>query len=53
VMDRVMAITGLEGRAFVAMLSSFACAIPGIMATRTLPSSRDRIATNLSAPLMT
>jgi ferrous iron transport protein B len=52
-MDRVMAITGLEGRAFVAMLSSFACAIPGIMATRTLPSSRDRIATNLSAPLMT
>ncbi|BBY05261.1 ferrous iron transporter B [Mycobacterium noviomagense] len=53
VMDRVMAITGLEGRAFVAMLSSFACAIPGIMATRTLPSSRDRIATILSAPLMT
>jgi ferrous iron transport protein B len=52
-MDRVMAITGLEGRAFVAMLSSFACAIPGIMATRTLPSSRDRIATILSAPLMT
>ncbi|EUA50432.1 nucleoside recognition family protein [Mycobacterium xenopi 3993] len=53
VMDRVMATTGLEGRAFVAMLSSFACAIPGIMATRTLPSSRDRIATILSAPLMT
>jgi len=52
-MDRVMALTGLEGRAFVAMLSSFACAIPGMMATRTLPSSRDRIATILTAPLMT
>jgi ferrous iron transport protein B len=52
-MDRVMATTGLEGRAFVAMLSSFACAIPGIMATRTLPSSRDRIATIVTAPLTT
>ena len=52
-MDRVMARTGLEGRAFVAMLSSFACAIPGIMATRTLPSSKDRIATIVTAPLMT
>jgi ferrous iron transport protein B len=52
-MDRVMARTGLEGRAFVAMLSSFACAIPGIMATRTLPSSRDRIATIVTAPLAT
>ncbi|MCV7409085.1 ferrous iron transporter B [Mycobacterium florentinum] len=52
-MDRVMASTGLEGRAFVAMLSSFACAIPGIMATRTLPSSKDRIATIITAPLMT
>ena len=52
-MDRVMAKTGLEGRAFVAMLSSFACAIPGIMATRTLPSSRDRIATIVTAPLTT
>ncbi len=52
-MDRVMAATGLEGRAFVAMLSSFACAIPGIIATRTLPSSRDRIATIITAPLMT
>jgi ferrous iron transport protein B len=52
-MDRVMAKTGLEGRAFVAMLTSFACAIPGMMATRTLPSSRDRIATVISAPLMT
>jgi ferrous iron transport protein B len=52
-MDRVMAKTGLEGRAFVAMLSSFACNVPGIMATRTLPSSRDRIATIITAPLMT
>lgn len=51
--DRIMATTGLEGRAFVAMLSSMACAIPGIMATRTLPSSRDRIATTMAAPLMT
>ena len=52
-MDRVMAKAGLEGRAFVALLSSFACAIPGIMATRTLPSMRDRIATMMGAPLMT
>ncbi|WIN00156.1 ferrous iron transporter B [Actinoplanes oblitus] len=52
-MDRVMARAGLEGRAFVSLLSSFACAIPGIMATRTLPSSRDRLATMMAAPLMT
>lgn len=52
-MDRVMARAGLEGRAFVALLSSLACAIPGIMATRTLPSMRDRIATMMGAPLMT
>jgi ferrous iron transport protein B len=52
-MDRVMARAGLEGRAFVALLSSFACAIPGIMATRTLPSARDRIATMMAAPLIT
>ncbi|WP_348535913.1 ferrous iron transporter B [Kocuria sp. JC486] len=52
-MDRVMAHSGLDGRAFVAMLSSMACAVPGIMATRTMASSRDRIATILSAPLMT
>ncbi|BBX50865.1 ferrous iron transporter B [Mycolicibacterium poriferae] len=51
--DRIMSTTGLEGRAFVAMLSSVACAVPGIMATRTLPSSRDRIATTMAAPLMT
>lgn len=52
-MDRIMASAGLEGRAFVAFLSSLACAIPGIMATRTLPSAKDRIATMLAAPLMT
>ncbi|WP_416979796.1 ferrous iron transporter B [Streptomyces sp. T028] len=52
-MDRVMARFGLEGRAFVALLSSFACAIPGIMATRTLPSAKDRLATMMAAPLMT
>jgi ferrous iron transport protein B len=52
-MDRVMSRAGLEGRAFVALLSSVACAIPGIMATRTLPSARDRIATMMGAPLMT
>ncbi|WP_314210703.1 ferrous iron transporter B [uncultured Actinomyces sp.] len=52
-MDKVMSIAGLEGRAFVALLSSLACAIPGIMATRTLPSAKDRVATMLAAPLMT
>jgi ferrous iron transport protein B len=53
VMDRVMGAVGLEGRSFVALLSSYACAVPGIMATRTIPSSRDRIATILVSPLMT
>lgn len=53
IMDRVMAPFGLEGRAFVALLSSVACAIPGIMATRTLPSARDRLSTMMAAPLMT
>lgn len=52
-MDRVMGRFGLEGRAFVALLSSLACAIPGIMATRSLPSARDRLATMMAAPLMT
>lgn len=52
-MDRVMAVSGLDGRAFVSMLSSVACAVPGIMSTRTIPSSRDRIATMMAAPLMT
>ena len=52
-MDKIMSRAGLEGRAFVALLSSLACAIPGIMATRTLPSAKDRVATMLAAPLMT
>ena len=52
-MDRLMARAGLEGRAFVALLSSLACAVPGIMSTRTLPSAKDRIATMMAAPLMT
>ena len=52
-MDRVMALSGLDGRAFVSMLSSVACAVPGIMSTRTIPSSRDRLATMMSIPLMT
>lgn len=52
-MDKVMSRAGLEGRAFVAVLSSFACAIPGVMATRTIPSSKDRIATMLGVPLAT
>ena len=51
-MDRIMGSVGLPGRAFLPLLSSFACAIPGIMATRTLPSKNDRLATILIAPLM-
>lgn len=53
VMDRAMGKIGLEGRCFVSLLSSYACAVPGIMSTRTIPSSRDRIATMMVAPLMT
>lgn len=53
VVDRAMSRVGLEGRAFVALLSSYACAVPGIMATRTIPSPRDRLVTILVAPLMT
>jgi ferrous iron transport protein B len=53
VVDRVMGWVGLQGRCFVSLLSSYACAIPGIMATRTIPSTRDRIATILVAPFMT
>ena len=51
--DRVMGRFGLEGRSFVALLSSFACAVPGIMATRTIPGERRRLATMMAAPLMT
>jgi ferrous iron transport protein B len=53
VVDRVMARIGLEGRCFVSLLSSYACAVPGIMATRTIPSPRNRLVTILVAPLMT
>jgi ferrous iron transport protein B len=52
-LDRVMGSVGLSGRAFIPLLSSFACAIPGIMATRTIPNLRDRLATIMVAPLMT
>ena len=52
-MDRIMGGAGLHGRAFIPLLSSFACAIPGIMATRVISSRRDRLATILVAPLMT
>lgn len=53
VMDRAMGAVGLEGRCFVSLFSSYACAVPGIMSTRTIPSSRDRIATMMVAPLIT
>lgn len=52
-LDRVMASAGLSGRSFIPLLSSFACAIPGIMATRSIQDPRDRLATILVAPLMT
>ena len=52
-LDRMMAGVGLTGRSFIPLLSSFACAIPGIMATRTIQDQRDRMATILVAPLMT
>ena len=52
-MDRLMASVGLSGRAFIPLLSSFACAIPGIMATRTIDDPNDRLTTILIAPLMT
>ena len=52
-MDRIMGGAGLHGRAFIPLLSSFACAIPGIMATRVIDQKRDRLTTILVAPLMT
>ncbi len=52
-MDRLMARVGLNGRAFIPLISSFACAIPGIMATRTIDEPKDRLTTILIAPLMT
>jgi ferrous iron transport protein B len=52
-LDRLMGWVGLSGRAFIPLLSSHACAIPGIMAARTIPSWRDRLTTIMIAPLMT
>ncbi len=51
--DRVMGYVGLQGRCFISLLSSYACAIPGILAARTIASPRDRLATILVAPFMT
>jgi ferrous iron transport protein B len=52
-LDRIMGSVGLSGRSFIPLLSSFACAIPGIMAARSISNERDRIVTILIAPLMT
>ncbi len=52
-LDRVMGSVGLSGRSFIPLLSSFACAIPGVMATRSIPNWRDRLVTIMIAPLMT
>ena len=52
-LDRLMGVAGLHGRAFIPLLSSFACAIPGIMATRVIDNKQDRLTTILIAPLMT
>ena len=52
-MDRLMAGVGLSGKSFIPLLSSFACAIPGIMAARSIPDPKDRLTTILVAPLMT
>ncbi|MEJ1095082.1 MULTISPECIES: ferrous iron transport protein B [unclassified Pseudoxanthomonas] len=52
-LDRMMASAGLSGRSFIPLLSSFACAIPGVMATRSIQDPRDRLATIMVAPLMT
>jgi ferrous iron transport protein B len=52
IMDRIMGKVGLHGKAFIPLLSSFACAIPGVMATRTIENQKDRLVTILVAPLM-
>jgi ferrous iron transport protein B len=52
-MDRTMRSVGLSGQSIIPMISSFACAVPGIMATRVIPNRRDRIATIMAAPFMT
>ncbi|MEY3386143.1 MAG: hypothetical protein RIR53_954 [Bacteroidota bacterium] len=51
--DRAMGLFGLQGRSFIPLLGSFACAIPGIMSARIIPSYRDRMATIMATPLMT
>lgn len=53
IVDRFMGVFGLQGRSFIPLLGSFACAIPGIMSARIIPSYRDRMATILATPLMT
>ncbi|MEX0325313.1 MAG: ferrous iron transport protein B [Puniceicoccaceae bacterium] len=53
ILDRVMSSVGLHGRSFIPLLSSYACAVPGIMATRTIESPKDRLVTILVAPFMT
>lgn len=52
-MDRIMSVAGLSGRAFIPLLSSFACAVPGIMSARAIANEKDRLTTILIAPLMT
>lgn len=52
-LDKLMSKAGLSGRSFIPLLSSFACAIPGVMTTRSISSERDRLATIMIAPLMT
>ena len=52
IMDKLMGKVGLHGKSFIPLLGSFACAIPGIMATRTIENPKDRLATILVAPLM-
>ncbi|MFA1288293.1 ferrous iron transporter B [Xanthomonas axonopodis pv. nakataecorchori] len=52
-LDRMMSVAGLSGRSFIPLLSSFACAVPGIMSTRSIQEPRDRLATIMVAPLMT
>src|SRR5512143_3541879 len=51
--DRTMARVGLQGKSFIPLMSAYACAVPAVMATRTIESKRDRIATILIAPFMT
>ena len=53
ILDRLMGRVGLQGKSFIPLLSSFACAVPGIMATRTIESPKDRLATIMVAPFMT